>query len=1118
MALILISRVFVEDIDEFNTEWTEYYFDTENPDGFILQVSVQNSTAFELDLDAEVWTNPDNGDVYTYNGSNGVTKVAGDGSSIYDPPAPPVDLATEYGEKYRFEFTGGKPTDTYTVKIKIYEKAFEGTVEEIEGGADAASLDWENEGKLFVPFRGSRLRVTLKSSVSRKFAPLFESDEREYYMQLLIDDVVKWTGWCNPDIYSEPYSNPPYFSSITFSDGLGQLKNIDMPDLNVNGYTGTISEKDVVIGILQQIALGLDVHFAVNLREDGMDTESAPIEQSFVNMEAFVSFNQGEIAPLDCYAALEKILRSWNAVIFQQDNVWWMVREPELFAEPIIYKRFESDGTVIGTGTISDNSLTFAGIDLKLHRATLDTVPAFRNVAISQEYGELLVPNGNFVKNGTFDTWYPLVIDNVIYGWSLRDWIYEDLTIFPSETGLFLGSVRRVEESIQGGGRNNYAQIYGRVRSFSDPIGYIKSNAIPIVQEAGNLIRAKFRLRCNTTRDSTDNRLVEAYFNVAIKCGTQWLSADSEGIYSWTGTESRIFWKVAEVLRWEEISIPPIAIPEDGNLEIRIYQMVQIGSVSKVKYILDVDDVELGLADNPALANQRIYYKTANPSTYTSKPEEIKIQLGDVATVLSQNAKIIDGNASSGWFRPSETPSKPLAELIAREFINQTHTTRVRLRNGECYTALALLYTYEDAVNEPGKKLLFTGGTWNIKSGRWSPDFVEIDQTETDILIRPVVEARSDSQSQGAGGTDGTGAQNPIPPQTEAPENGIETRGTITFDSATQVDINGYEWMYDGDLNEGGEELNKTITGTPTDFNRIDALVGDDSGNYHWITGVEDENQVLEPAIPSNRRLLEYILRTPAGDNTLIEVPVEGSNFVRKDNPDGTEVMQGDLALTPQAGTLPNAAYFDNNGVPRRGNPAIVGYYTTLEGIGQYSKILTITIDTAIQLNYYAVIEFSGISTNYEKGFLWVQFEIDGSGDIVTNKLQCFGEFDVSKYTLVKTSSTTYALYVAHDETNSFYRFRPASQFGTSFRYVYHNREAKVDIPDPGTFDHYGFTLFGGGPTGGNGITLNGKVIGGVKRLIEEDDILNIPLNWEYNCMVLNVEGEIINDGEINII
>jgi hypothetical protein len=52
----------------------------------------------------------------------------------------------------------------------------------------------------------------------------------------------------------------------------------------------------------------------------------------------------------------------------------------------------------------------------------------------------------------------------------------------------------------------------------------------------------------------------------------------------------------------------------------------------------------------------------------------------------------------------------------------------------------------------------------------------------------------------------------------------------------------------------------------------------------------------------------------------------------------------------------------------------------------------------------------------------------------------------------------------------------------------------------------------------GIGITLNGRVIGGVKRLIQTGEILDIPLYWEYNVSNLVVDGVIQVDGIINII
>jgi hypothetical protein len=51
----------------------------------------------------------------------------------------------------------------------------------------------------------------------------------------------------------------------------------------------------------------------------------------------------------------------------------------------------------------------------------------------------------------------------------------------------------------------------------------------------------------------------------------------------------------------------------------------------------------------------------------------------------------------------------------------------------------------------------------------------------------------------------------------------------------------------------------------------------------------------------------------------------------------------------------------------------------------------------------------------------------------------------------------------------------------------------------------------------GIGITLNDKVIGGVKSRIESEDVLTIPEFYEYNVFSLNIEGVINNNGIIHI-
>ena len=54
----------------------------------------------------------------------------------------------------------------------------------------------------------------------------------------------------------------------------------------------------------------------------------------------------------------------------------------------------------------------------------------------------------------------------------------------------------------------------------------------------------------------------------------------------------------------------------------------------------------------------------------------------------------------------------------------------------------------------------------------------------------------------------------------------------------------------------------------------------------------------------------------------------------------------------------------------------------------------------------------------------------------------------------------------------------------------------------------------------GVGVKINGKNIGGVKRYIQANEVLEIPPLWQYNVfgLAFTVDGIVNNEGEINLI
>jgi len=58
---------------------------------------------------------------------------------------------------------------------------------------------------------------------------------------------------------------------------------------------------------------------------------------------------------------------------------------------------------------------------------------------------------------------------------------------------------------------------------------------------------------------------------------------------------------------------------------------------------------------------------------------------------------------------------------------------------------------------------------------------------------------------------------------------------------------------------------------------------------------------------------------------------------------------------------------------------------------------------------------------------------------------------------------------------------------------------------------------YGGGEDSGVGIRINGDLIGGVKSVIEENEVLDIPENFEYNIFRVSVYGTVNCNGTINM-
>ena len=816
-----------------------------------------------------------------------------------------------YGLKFLLEY---EKIDGTPVREEVYQKGYTGDPVLVDGGATPFELSRENNEDVFTQFRGSAATLRFSSQITKFFFELFEGDERTYKVVHKENNVITWQGWMTPDLFEERYMPGPYQTVIKATDGIGSLKNTPLPDLFGTNYSGQIEELKVIVSALSVTDLQLPIMIAVNLFENRMTEAFDPLTQSEVNMEAFIEMDKGERTPMSCYEAVEKILKSWNACLWQEDNEWKIVRIPELFGDNISYRRFDANGFFMESGTFPLPK-TFLGEGIKLNDANLQTERAYKKISVSQNFGDLIVKEDNFVANGSFSDWEPILNPNgSLFSWKLKDWIYNNLAPTFTAAGQMWGDVRRVEESTGLDSSNNYINIFNPLTAFNQLGRYLQAPPQFIKAEVGNVLNVKFKVRCNTR--GSDKRLVEAYFMVMVLAGGKWIGTDGNGGYEWKDTETLLTWKVAEVMRWENIEIPEMELPQDGDAMIRIYPIVQIGSTSKVEYVADYDDVIIEIVKNPALLNKKIHYKSTHPSRYTTALDEVEIELGDTLTVMSQNSKIISGEFSEKWHRQGKSEARPLAYIIARDYVNQFQNTTYKLSGGNCSADLKLLANYKDTENEPDRKFIFSGGTYDCKRNRWRAEFLEINQNETLTEIRPVTEA---ADYQGGGGSGGSGSSTPT--------SGSEASLDLADGVIPQV--------YDGSLTESGLtvvynsegvfqhfQFNGRVKGQPavndnefvtkSQLSEQGLVVPDGIVQYG---GVEQDGNDIELDNLWVWRLASVLYNKP--DSTLFPIPEAASGYTRidlivgngsngMDRVAGTEVELPDAALPPNvpAGTV----------------------------------------------------------------------------------------------------------------------------------------------------------------------------------------------------------------------
>lgn len=333
------------------------------------------------------------------------TVYAKDASGCQDSLSFVVGVTEVENVRYRMDFTDTLAVSKRFHRIDIYERAYTGETEEVWGGATPVTVTYMgDQNDPNKPLIASNMSIQLMSLIAEQFSEIPLSDDRKYRVEHYTDTnrsfssaELYWTGYVVPEFGSEPYMAPPYEFSITASDQIGELKNLEFLDESGNKFRGEMSIIKIISSILKKTDLSLPIRCGVNVWADIMNQEDDPLLQGFLDVRIF----EGK----KCDYVLQEIAKSFRGQIFQSMGMWWFIRLSDAIGT-FAYRDYDQDGNQTGSGTFS----SFLELGSPRQVRTTGGMFADRRQLLSRmrNYGKFsithdLKKDGNLIDEGRFE-------------------------------------------------------------------------------------------------------------------------------------------------------------------------------------------------------------------------------------------------------------------------------------------------------------------------------------------------------------------------------------------------------------------------------------------------------------------------------------------------------------------------------------------------------------------------------------------------------------------------------------------------------------------------------------------------------------------------------------------
>lgn len=304
-----------------------------------------------------------------------------------------------YGKKYIITQV---THDCVDLVVDIYEKDYVGGTTSYQAISVVLQPNSSEEDPV-ATILSSELNVAFTISTEEDYAnflDLLDYDDTKYYVELVINNIVKWKGFIFNDYAEVGFTGGTQQVALNAIDGLSLLRYSFFDGFeNTNADVKLLDTIGTILNKLEYknapYLYSLCSYYAEGMLDRGDGAANEPFNQTYQFRRDYVG--------LDYYTVLDNIVKSFGCRLFQANGDWYILPMNQM-DDTLYYTKYNVSNTptVAGSGIFVNNITIEPYVEGNVHFAGGDQVKIVKKGYPTIEAEISFDSATNYIYNGTF--------------------------------------------------------------------------------------------------------------------------------------------------------------------------------------------------------------------------------------------------------------------------------------------------------------------------------------------------------------------------------------------------------------------------------------------------------------------------------------------------------------------------------------------------------------------------------------------------------------------------------------------------------------------------------------------------------------------------------------------